>query len=152
VTDARKSGTLKLDCTFATDRSHGIHPQHRVPQLYFDQLNTIAKHLEELQAERVLSQIRAMSAPNKAPSDTPQPTLASNTPQPTLAPSKETSTESPPTTTPSAPNVAPNLTESHHQSHLPANHKANKHLPHSLSQNFVKDPTGYSGRNPATRC
>jgi dUTP pyrophosphatase len=87
VTDARKFGTLKLNCIFATNRSHGIHPQHGVPQLYFNQLNTIAKHLKELQAERVLSQIRAMSAPNKAPS---------NTPQPTLAPSKEPSPEPPP--------------------------------------------------------
>jgi hypothetical protein len=36
---------------FATDRATGIHPQHGIPQLYFDQMNIIAKHLQDIRQE-----------------------------------------------------------------------------------------------------
>jgi hypothetical protein len=37
---------FRLRCLFATDNSYGIHPHHGVPQLYFNQLNVIAQHLQ----------------------------------------------------------------------------------------------------------
>lgn len=33
---------------FATGKNYGIHPQQGIPQLYFDQMNIIAKHLQEI--------------------------------------------------------------------------------------------------------
>lgn len=47
VLQAKQARLFKATCTFATDKSHGIHPHHGMPQLYFDQLNVIAKHLQE---------------------------------------------------------------------------------------------------------
>ncbi len=48
IQQKRKQGQLKVTCCFATDRSFGIHPHHGIPQLYFDQLNIIAKHLKSI--------------------------------------------------------------------------------------------------------
>jgi hypothetical protein len=46
---ARDKKKFKIQATFATDRSYGIHPYQGVPQIYFDQLNIIAHHLQEIQ-------------------------------------------------------------------------------------------------------
>jgi len=51
VQQAKETGVIKATCTFATDRSYRLHPQKGIPQLYFDQLNTIAKHLQDIEAE-----------------------------------------------------------------------------------------------------
>jgi hypothetical protein len=67
VAQARKSGVIKATCLFATDRSHGIHPQHGVPQLYFDQLNTIAKHLQDAEREYQQSCVRTAQDKTTAP-------------------------------------------------------------------------------------
>jgi hypothetical protein len=54
---------------FATDRSFGIHPHHGIPQLYFDQLNVIAKHLHDIKHEDN-SIIRSLQLSGNTPTDT----------------------------------------------------------------------------------
>jgi hypothetical protein len=56
IQTARKNGCIKLKGLFATDKSYGIHPQEGIPQLYFDQLNVIAKHLQEIAKARSMQQ------------------------------------------------------------------------------------------------
>jgi deoxyuridine 5'-triphosphate nucleotidohydrolase len=46
VTALRRSGSTKLQCTFATISYHGIHPTTGSLALYYDQLNVIAQHLQ----------------------------------------------------------------------------------------------------------
>jgi hypothetical protein len=43
---------IKAKCTFAINKSYGIHPHEGIPQLYFDQLNIIAKHLSDITKEQ----------------------------------------------------------------------------------------------------
>jgi hypothetical protein len=43
---------MKAKITVATDRSYGVHPMEGILQIYFDQMNVIAKHLEEIAKER----------------------------------------------------------------------------------------------------
>jgi hypothetical protein len=45
IAQARDKGQFKVNITFTTDQSYGIHPMEGIPQLYFDQLNVIAQHL-----------------------------------------------------------------------------------------------------------
>jgi dUTP pyrophosphatase len=73
IQQAQSLGTLKINCKFAVDRSYSMHPQEGIPQLYFDQLNTIAKHLQDIQ-----STVRQLQphAPTTAPSKIPTPTAA----------------------------------------------------------------------------
>jgi deoxyuridine 5'-triphosphate nucleotidohydrolase len=52
IQQKRKQGQLKVTCCFTTDRSFGIHPHHGIPQLYFDQLNIIAKHLKSINHDK----------------------------------------------------------------------------------------------------
>lgn len=70
VHNARQRGVIKAKCTFAIDKSHGIHPHQGIPQLYFDQLNTIAQHLksidEDLQQNQPITTIRTTEASNKS--------------------------------------------------------------------------------------
>lgn len=47
VATARRQGLMKLQVVFSTDQSYGIHPMEGIPQLYFDQLNVIAQHLQQ---------------------------------------------------------------------------------------------------------
>ena len=51
IKHARQEGYLNLQCVFATDKSYGIHPQEGIPQLYFDQLNIIAQHLQNIRKQ-----------------------------------------------------------------------------------------------------
>ena len=48
IAQARTDNIPKLQFTFATDERVSIHPEHGVPQLYFDQLNTLAAYLQEM--------------------------------------------------------------------------------------------------------
>jgi dUTP pyrophosphatase len=48
VQKARQEGLINATCTFAVDKSYGIHPQQDIPQLHFDQLNIIAKHIQSI--------------------------------------------------------------------------------------------------------
>lgn len=76
ITKARQSGVIKATCTFAVDKSFGIHPHQGVPQLYFDQLNVIAKHLHDIQQETQQTQqcIRTARATQTANVPQSQPT------------------------------------------------------------------------------
>lgn len=51
ISQARHTGMINPTCQFATDKSYGIHPHHGVTQFYFDQLNVIAKHLQDMKME-----------------------------------------------------------------------------------------------------
>ena len=48
IAQARTDNIPKLQFTFATDERVSIHPEHGVPQLYFDQLNTLTAYLQEM--------------------------------------------------------------------------------------------------------
>ena len=48
---------LKAKFVIATDRSYGIHPLEGIMQIHFDQMNVIAKHLEEIERERQQAQV-----------------------------------------------------------------------------------------------
>jgi DNA-binding XRE family transcriptional regulator len=65
---ARSNGILKIGCTFAVDKSYGIHPHEGIPQLYFDQLNTIAQHLQAIKPT-----MRNLQAPTHSTNDPPEP-------------------------------------------------------------------------------
>jgi hypothetical protein len=57
VNAARQRKQFRTTMEFATDDSYGIHPHHGVPQLYFDQINIIAKHLRDIQEEAITRQL-----------------------------------------------------------------------------------------------
>ncbi|MFN9982599.1 MAG: hypothetical protein ACK53Y_21910, partial [bacterium] len=52
VAQLRLRKMMKAKITVATDRSYGGHPMEGILQIYFDQMNVIAKHLEEIAKER----------------------------------------------------------------------------------------------------
>lgn len=85
---ARKNGVIKATCKFATDRSHGVHPNHGIPQLYFDQLNTIAKHLLSIKQDDNNPTVRTTSdSPTKNPSENPTETPPNTPTEPPPPPS-----------------------------------------------------------------
>jgi len=84
ISHARKEGQLKVQVVFATDNSFGIHPQEGIPQLYFDQLNIIAKHLQAAQVPATVHTTSAINDPVQTPPPAPNPTT------PTPAPDMET--------------------------------------------------------------
>ena len=57
VSQVRRRGLLKAKFVIATDKSYGVHPLEGIMQIHFDQLNVIAKHLEEINREHQLSQV-----------------------------------------------------------------------------------------------
>jgi hypothetical protein len=87
ICTAREQKIIQAQCKFAVDNSYGVHPHTGVPQLYFDQLNTIAKHIQEIQNETksttTINQLT--SEPSSTPSDAPENT-PTNTP--TATPNK----------------------------------------------------------------
>ena len=48
IEKARQSQRPELELTFATEEKVSMHPEHGTPQLFFDQLNTIAAYLQEM--------------------------------------------------------------------------------------------------------
>ena len=52
VRQLRMRQMIKVKLVVATDKSYGVHPVEGIMQIYFDQMNVIAKHLEELAQER----------------------------------------------------------------------------------------------------
>lgn len=52
VAQLRLRKMIKAMIVVATNRSYGVHPMEGIPQIYFDQMNVIAKHLEEIVTER----------------------------------------------------------------------------------------------------
>jgi len=55
IPQARKQGMKVLHFYFSTLHNHALHPKAGVPQLTFDQLNIIAKHLTDLKHDTVHS-------------------------------------------------------------------------------------------------
>ena len=51
ISKAKLSGKSSIKIIFAIEEKVSIHPQEGTPQLYFDQLNTIAEHLHEIETE-----------------------------------------------------------------------------------------------------
>jgi hypothetical protein len=67
IQSKKQQEKLKITCHFATDHSFGIHSHHGIPQLYFDQLNVIAKHLQEINHDKQ-SVIRSLQSSSETPS------------------------------------------------------------------------------------
>jgi hypothetical protein len=53
IIELHKRNVLKGKLLFAMDRSYGVHPIEGIMQIHFDQMNTIAKHLEDIARDRV---------------------------------------------------------------------------------------------------
>ncbi len=51
VQQLRQRNMIKVKLVIATDRSYGVHPMEGIMQIYFDQMNVIAKHLEDIANE-----------------------------------------------------------------------------------------------------
>jgi hypothetical protein len=51
VKQLRLRSQIKAKILVATDRTYGVHPIDGIQQIYFDQMNIIAKHLEEITTE-----------------------------------------------------------------------------------------------------
>ena len=58
ISQVRKRKMLKAKFVIATDRSYGVHPLEGILQIHFDQMNVIAKHLEDIERERQEMRIR----------------------------------------------------------------------------------------------
>mmetsp|Transcript_29198 Transcript_29198/g.41778 ORF Transcript_29198/g.41778 Transcript_29198/m.41778 type:complete len:582 (+) Transcript_29198:2850-4595(+) len=52
VKQVRQRNMIKIKLIVATDKSYGVHPIEGIMQIYFDQMNVIAKHLEEIAEDR----------------------------------------------------------------------------------------------------
>jgi hypothetical protein len=57
---------LKATLIIATDRSYGVHPMEGILQIHFDQLNIIAKHLEDIKKEADTKRIAKLPLPSNA--------------------------------------------------------------------------------------
>jgi len=58
ISQVRRRKLLKAKFVIATDKSYGVHPLEGIMQIHFDQLNVIAKHLEDIERERQEERIR----------------------------------------------------------------------------------------------
>ena len=50
----------------ATDRSYSVHPMEGILQIHFDQLNTIAKHLEDIKRDEEAARMATLPLPTHA--------------------------------------------------------------------------------------
>jgi hypothetical protein len=82
VKQTRQQKMLKAKLIIATDKSYGVHPTEGILQIHFDQLNVIAKHLEDIQKEADAQRMDNLPNPSMAtvrhmapaePSDLPDP-------------------------------------------------------------------------------
>ncbi len=87
ISKAREQCIIQASCKFSVDKHYGVHPQTGVPQIYFNQLNIIAQHLEEIRTESnttrdkpTLPRINHIT-PTKTPNNAPVSTTA-NTVEP----------------------------------------------------------------------
>jgi hypothetical protein len=58
VDQVRRRKMIKAKFVIATDKSYSIHPLEGIMQIHFDQLNCIAKHLEDIEKERQEQRIK----------------------------------------------------------------------------------------------
>ena len=87
VSQVRRRGLMKAKFVLATDKSYGVHPLEGIMQIHFDQLNVIAKHLEDIHREhqqsKIASTVGQMSeAPTTQLAPPEQPTPAPVPPKP----------------------------------------------------------------------
>ena len=52
IQQVRLRKLIKIKLVVATDKSYGVHPVEGILQIYFDQMNVIAKHLEDIATDR----------------------------------------------------------------------------------------------------
>jgi hypothetical protein len=80
IAKARQERNIKIKCSFACDKSYGIHPFEGVPQLYFDQLNIIAQHIKSTKEDELATIKQTSTKPNDSIStnNTESSTGASN--------------------------------------------------------------------------
>jgi hypothetical protein len=73
IRQIRLRNMIKAKITVATDRSYGVHPVEGIMQIYFDQMNVIAKHLEEIRNDHqdtitsIAATVRNVNAANNEP-------------------------------------------------------------------------------------
>ena len=63
-TRLRRMLTAKL--VIATDKSYGVHPMESILQIHFDQLNVIAKHLEDIKQEHERQRMANLPIPSQS--------------------------------------------------------------------------------------
>jgi dUTP pyrophosphatase len=66
IKQTRLRKMLKAKMVIATDKSYGVHPIEGILQIHFDQLNTIAKHLEEIKRDQDATKMAALPHPTEA--------------------------------------------------------------------------------------
>jgi len=66
ISQTRLRKMLKAKLVIATDRSYGVHPMEGVLQIHFDQLNVIAKHLEDIRKEHDAARMNNLPEPSGA--------------------------------------------------------------------------------------
>jgi len=75
ISTTHQQGQFKLSLVFATDNSYGVHPQEGIPQLYCDQLNVIAQHLQQ-------PTIHTLQSTDSIQTESTQPPETASTPDP----------------------------------------------------------------------
>jgi hypothetical protein len=64
IGQARLHKMLKDTLVIATDKSYGVHPMEGILQIHFDQLNMIAKHLEDIRRDHDKARMEQLPVPN----------------------------------------------------------------------------------------
>jgi len=59
ISQVRRRKMLKAKFVIATDKSYGVHPLEGIMQIHFDQMNVIAKHLEDIERDRQTERINS---------------------------------------------------------------------------------------------
>jgi len=66
VKQTRLRKMLKAKMLIATDKSYGVHPIEGILQIHFDQLNVIAKHLEDIKRDHDAARMANLPYPGEA--------------------------------------------------------------------------------------
>ncbi len=80
---------MKAKLLIATDKSYGVHPMEGILQIHFDQLNIIAKHLEDIRKDQETKRMDNLPTPSNAAirvNVTAMPTDPPAAPPPALPP------------------------------------------------------------------
>jgi len=64
ISQTRLRKMLKAKLVIATDKSYGVHPMEGILQIHFDQLNVIAKHLEDIKQEQDKARMESLPIPS----------------------------------------------------------------------------------------
>jgi len=63
IRQTRLRKMMKAKLVVATDKTYGVHPMEGVLQLHFDQMNVIAKHLQDIDRDRELQRLQTLPTP-----------------------------------------------------------------------------------------